>query len=435
LKTKTLGKETINIITLGCPKNLVDSEHIASQLKASEINVLHDQDPNDSKVIILNTCGFIDKAKEESINTILELVNAKEAGKISKLYVAGCLIERYQTELQNEIANVDGWFGLHEIPNLIKRVGADYKNDLIGDRLLSTPAHYAYLKISEGCDRNCSFCTIPSIRGKQISHPIEKLIDEAKRLASNGVKELILVAQELTSYGIDIYGKRKLPELLEQLSKSTGIEWIRLHYAYPAGFPLEILDIIKENSNICNYLDLPLQHVSNPILKKMGRQITKERIEQLIVNIRQKIPEISLRTTMLVGFPGETEDNIKELIDFIGDNRFERLGVFEYSHEDGTKAFGLKDDVPPEIKKLRAEKIMELQQEVSLEVNKAKITKSLRVLFDREEGDHLIGRTEFDSPEIDNEVIVEKNGIAKVGEFGQVAITEATEFDLYGTLI
>jgi len=435
LKTKSTNTDSINIITLGCSKNLVDSENLIGQLKGNDIQVAHESDP-DANIVIVNTCGFIDMAKQESIDTILDYADAKTKGDIEKLYVTGCLSERYKKDLSKEIPEVNAWFGTMDLPFLLKELGADYKHQLIGERQgLTTPQHYAYLKISEGCNRTCSFCAIPLMRGKHISRPIEDLVFEAKNLVKQGVKEIMLIAQELTYYGLDIYKKRSLPELLHQLAAVEGLEWIRLHYAYPHKFPLEIIEAVKAHPNICNYLDMPLQHASNAVLQNMKRQITREDTEKLIADIRNILPEIAIRTTMLVGFPGETEKDIEELKDFIEQQRFERLGVFTYSHEEGTSGHQLNDDLPEEEKQQRASEVMAVQQTISDELNQAKIGKTFKVLIDRKEGDNYIGRTEFDSPEVDNEVIIDaRENYLRVGDFAQIKITDASDFDLYGYL-
>ena len=436
MKTKAIKKDKVSVITLGCSKNLVDSEVLMSQLQHGGYDVQHDKWSKGRNIVIVNTCGFIDRAKEESINTILDYADAKNAGKIEKLYVTGCLSQRYKDNLETEIPEVDAFFGTLELPRLLKTLKVDYKHELIGERFLTTPIHYAYLKISEGCNRTCSFCAIPLMRGKHISRSIEDLVAEAKNLASQGVKELILIAQELTFYGLDIYKKRKLPELLQELSKVDGIEWIRLHYAYPAQFPLEIIDAIAENKKACHYLDMPLQHASDNILTAMRRNITNEETKDLIRKIRAKVPDIALRTTMLVGFPGETEEDIENLKNFIAEVRFDRLGVFTYSHEESTRAHGLEDNKPQELKDERAAEVMEVQQQISNELNQKKVGQTFKVLFDRKEGGYFIGRTEFDSPEVDNEVLVPaKDAYVRVGDFANVKITSAEEFDLYGELV
>jgi len=414
---------------------LVDSENLIGQLKGNDIEVAHESNA-DANIVVVNTCGFIDMAKQESIDTILDYADAKTKGAIEKLYVTGCLSERYKEDLSKEIPEVNAWFGTMDLPFLLKELGADYKHQLIGERQgLTTPQHYAYLKISEGCNRTCSFCAIPLMRGKHISRPIEDLVFEAKNLVKQGVKEIMLIAQELTYYGLDIYKKRSLPELLNQLAAVEGLEWIRLHYAYPHKFPLEIIEAVKAHPNICNYLDMPLQHASNAVLQNMKRQITREDTEKLIADIRNILPEIAIRTTMLVGFPGETEKDIEELKDFIEQQRFERLGVFTYSHEEGTSGHQLNDDLPEEEKQQRASEVMAVQQTISDELNQAKIGKTFKVLIDRKEGDNYIGRTEFDSPEVDNEVIIDaRENYLRVGDFAQIKITDASDFDLYGYL-
>ncbi|OWY23724.1 30S ribosomal protein S12 methylthiotransferase RimO [Sphingobacteriales bacterium UPWRP_1] len=440
MKTKRQNKQNnINIITLGCSKNLVDSEVLMNQLQANGLSVTHENSRSNAGVVIVNTCGFIETAKQESIDTILQYAGAKAAGKIDKLYVTGCLSQRYKTELEQEIPEVDAYFGTLDLPFLLEELGADYKHDLIGERnLLTTPPHYAYLKISEGCNRTCSFCAIPLMRGKHVSKSIEQIVAEAKNLVRNGVKEVMLIAQELTYYGLDIYKKRELPELLRHLAGVDGLEWIRMHYAYPYKFPMEVLDVVNEYPNICNYLDMPLQHISDPVLKNMRRLITKDETYQLIDAIRQKSPGIALRTTMLVGFPGETDEDVEELAQFIRQARFERLGIFQYSHEEGTTAYQLEDNVPEEVKAERAAYLMNIQQEISAELNQLKIGNTYKVLFDRKEGGHFIGRTEYDSPEVDNEVLVDarsNKNFVRLGDFAPVRITDATEFDLYGELV
>lgn len=436
MKTKTLKKDKVSVITLGCSKNLVDSEVMMNQLQVGGYDVKHDKWSKGRNIVIVNTCGFIDRAKEESINTILEYAEAKNKGKIEKLYVSGCLSHRYKENLEEEIPEVDAFFGTNELPRLLKTLKVDYKHELVGERLLTTPAHYAYLKISEGCNRTCSFCAIPLMRGKHVSRTIEDLVNEAKSLAAKGVKELILIAQELTFYGLDIYKKRRLPELLAELSKVEGIEWIRLHYAYPAQFPMEIIDAIRDNSKVCHYLDMPLQHASNRILTEMRRNITREDTIELIKAIRAKVPDIAIRTTMLVGFPGETEEDFESLKSFIEEMRFERLGVFTYSHEDSTRAHIAQDDVEEEVKQERAAELMSIQEEISRELNQQKVGNTYKVLIDRKEGGFFIGRTEFDSPEVDNEVLIDATkAYLRVGDFAQVHITSAEEFDLYGEVV
>jgi len=436
MKTKTLKQNKVSVITLGCSKNLVDSEVLMSQMTHGGYDVAHDTWSKDRNIVIINTCGFIDRAKEESINTILEYADAKNAGKIEKLYVTGCLSARYKDSLETEIPEVDAYFGTNELPRLLKTLKVDYKHELIGERLLTTPSHYAFLKISEGCNRTCSFCAIPLMRGKHISKTIEEVVNEAKKLAAKGVKEIMLIAQELTFYGLDIYKKRTLPKLLAELNKVEGIEWIRLHYAYPAQFPMEIIDAIAENEKVCNYLDMPLQHASDNILTAMRRNITNAETIKLIEAIRKKVPDIALRTTMLVGFPGESEQDFDNLKNFIEQSRFERLGVFTYSHEESTRAHGLEDDVPQEIKEARAAELMAVQESISAELNQQKVGKTFKVLFDRKEGNHFIGRTEFDSPEVDNEVLVEATKqYVRVGDFANIKITSASEFDLQGEVV
>ncbi len=435
MKTKTLKKDKVNIITLGCSKNIVDSEVLYSQLKANSFDVEHESEDDDANIVVINTCGFIDNAKEESINTIIRWAEAKQAGEIDKLYVTGCLSQRYKPDLEKEIPEVDQYFGTTHLPQLLKTIGADYKHELIGERLLTTPSHYAYLKISEGCDRPCSFCAIPIMRGKHLSKPFEQIEAEVRGLVKNGTKELLIIAQDSTFYGLDLYGDRKLPELLRRISDVPGADWIRLHYAYPSQFPLEALDVIRERENICKYIDIPLQHVSDSMLKIMRRGITEKRTRDLVTTIREKVPGIALRTTLIVGHPGETEQDFNDLCRFVEDNRFDRLGVFTYSHEDGTHSGTMADDVPQEVKEERAAIIMEIQQGISSEINKEKVGKTFKVLFDRKEGDYFIGRTEADSPEVDNEVLVKADKqYARVGDFAQVKIDSAEDFDLYGSI-
>jgi ribosomal protein S12 methylthiotransferase len=433
MKTKAFKKDKVNIITLGCSKNIVDSEVMLTQLRGNDIDVSHESDAP-ANIVIINTCGFIDRAKEESINTILDYAERKEAGEIEKLFVTGCLSERYKTDLQLEIPNVDAWFGTMELPSLLHRFNADYKTELIGERIITTDAHYAYLKIAEGCDRPCSFCAIPLMRGKHKSRTMEDLVKEATWLAKRGVKELMLIAQDLTFYGLDLYKERRLDQLLERLSDIPGLEWIRLHYAYPAGFPTEILRVMRERDNICNYLDMPLQHVSDNMLKAMRRGITRAKSVELIERIREEVPGIALRTTLIAGYPGETEQDFQDLRDFVKEMRFNRLGVFEYSHEENTHAHNFEDDVPAEVKEARVASIMELQQEISLELNSELMGKTLKVLVDRREGEYWIGRTEYDSPEVDNEVLITGDGPV-IGEFCQVNIYDTAEFDLFGTVV
>ncbi len=434
MKTKTLRKDKVNVITLGCSKNLVDSENIITQLRGNDYEVVHDSN-DDANVIIVNTCGFIDLAKEESVNTILEYAEVKKQGGIDKLYVTGCLSQRYKDDLEQEIPEVDAYFGTLELPGLLAKLNADYKHELIGERVTTTPQHYAYLKISEGCNRTCSFCAIPLMRGKHISKPIEDLVAEAKNLARMGVKELMLIAQELTYYGLDLYKKRELPRLLDALADVEGIEWIRLHYAYPSKFPTEVFEVMARRPEVCNYLDIPLQHASDGVLHRMRRQITRSETVSLINTAREMVPDLTLRTTLLVGFPGETEEEFEELCDFVREMRFDRLGVFQYSHEEGTSGYELEDDVPAELKAERANRIMEIQQEISFEKNQAWVGKTSKVLFDRKEGEFFVGRTEGDSPEVDNEVLVRaKDQYIRVGDFAMVKVTEATEYDLHGVL-
>lgn len=437
MKTKTLKKNKVNVITLGCSKNTFDSEVLMAQLKANKFDVEHESMDDDAEIVIINTCGFIDNAKQESIDTILRYAQAKNDGEVDKVYVTGCLSERYRDDLQNEIPEVDAFFGTRELPRLLKTLKADYKQELVGERLLTTPSHYAYFKIAEGCDRPCSFCAIPLMRGNHVSTPIEDLVKSAKSLAAKGVKELILIAQDLTYYGLDIYKKRALADLVAQLSDIEGIEWIRLHYAFPSGFPMDVLDVMNEKSNVNFYLDIPLQHGSTKILQSMRRGITREKTEELVHEIRAKVPTIAIRTTLIVGYPGETKEDFKEMYDFVEKMKFDRLGVFTYSHEENTHAFLLEDDVPEKTKKQRADKIMELQSGISYELNQQKIGKTFKVLFDRAEGDYFIGRTEFDSPEVDNEVLVKKEGeiFVRLGDFANVQITSADHYDLYGVLI
>jgi len=435
LKTKGLKKDKVNVITLGCSKNLVDSEVMITQLKGNDIDVSHESETDDSNIIVVNTCGFIDNAKQESIDTILRYADAKEEGLIEKLYVTGCLSQRYKDDLEKEIPQVDAFFGTMELPMLLKKFNADYKHELVGERITTTANHFAYMKIAEGCDRPCSFCAIPIMRGKHVSRPIEELVKEAKNMARNGTKEILLIAQDSTYYGLDIYKKRNLAELLRQLSDVEGIEWIRLHYAFPTGFPEDILDVMAERDNICNYLDMPLQHGSTKMLKMMRRGTTREKQEALIEKIRAKVPGIALRTTLIAGHPGETEEDFQEMMDFVRNTRFDRLGIFPYSHEENTHAFSFEDDVPDEIKQERADAVMELQTQISQELNQEKIGQTFKVLVDRKEGGFFVGRTEHDSPEVDNEVLIDATeSYARIGDFVEVEITDATEFDLYGNL-
>lgn len=435
MKTKTLKKNKINVITLGCSKNLYDSEVLMGQLKANELDAEHESSTDDANIVVINTCGFIENAKQESIDTILRFAEAKKDGLVEKVFVTGCLSERYKPELQAEIPDIDEYFGTRDLPKLLKVLGADYKHELVGERLLTTPSHYAYLKISEGCDRPCSFCAIPLMRGKHISKPIEELVKEAQNLAAKGVKELMLIAQDSTYYGIDIYGERKLADLMNALSEVEGIEWIRLHYAYPSGFPEDVLDVMRENPKVCKYIDIPLQHISDNMLKSMRRGITSEKSRKLVETIREKVPGIAIRTTLIVGYPGETEADIEEMKKWVEETRFDRLGVFTYSHEENTHAYNLEDDVPEEEKELRANDIMEIQQAISYELNQQKIGKTYKVLFDRVENGYFVGRTEFDSPEVDNEVLVSATDqYIRLGDFANVKITSADDFDLYGEI-
>jgi ribosomal protein S12 methylthiotransferase len=435
MKTKTLKKDKVNIITLGCSKNMVDSEVLGAQLQANEINVVHESGREDHNIVIVNTCGFIEKAKEESINTILEQVRLKQKGRLDKVYVAGCLSHRYRDDLEKEIPEVDAWFGTMELPLILKKFEADYKSELIGERMLATPQHYAYLKISEGCNRTCSFCAIPLMRGAHVSKPIEEIIKEAENLVRAGVKEIMLIAQELTYYGLDVYKKRMLADLLKRLSDVEGLEWIRLHYAYPSKFPVDILDVMAERENICNYLDIPLQHAANNMLLAMKRQITREEMEELVMLTRQKVPGICLRTTLIAGFPGETLDDIEETKLFLQRQRFDRVGIFTYSHEEGTSAFELKDDMPQKEKERRAEEIMEVQQQISFEKNLEKVGRTFKTLVDKKEAGRYLGRTEFDSVEVDNEVIIHSDQRIRIGEFVNVKITKAFDYDLEGEVV
>ena len=434
MKTKTLRKNKVNVVTLGCSKNLYDSEILMGQLQANRFEVEHESQTDDAAIVIINTCGFIDNAKQESIDTILRYVEAKDAGAVEKVYVTGCLSERYKPELEKEIPEVDAWFGTRDLPRLLKTLKADYKHELVGERLLTTPAHYAYFKISEGCDRPCSFCAIPLMRGKHVSIPIETLIEQAKKLAAQGTKELLLIAQDSTYYGLDLYKERRLAELMNRLADVNGIEWIRLHYAFPSGFPEDVLDVIRNRTSICNYLDMPLQHVSDKMLQSMRRGTSNAKTLQLVERIREKVPGIALRTTLITGYPGETEADHEEMLRWVEDTRFDRLGVFTYSHEENTHAFLLNDDVPAEVKQARAEAVMEVQQGISAKLNQDKVGNTYKVLIDRKEGDYFIGRTEFDSPEVDNEVLikVENSTYLRIGDFVQVKIEKAEEFDLYG---
>ena len=434
MKTKKLQKDKVNIITLGCSKNMVDSEVLSGQLRANDIDVVHENRKQDHNIVVVNTCGFIDKAKEESIHTILDQVELKRKGKLDKVYVTGCLSERYRNNLEEEIPEVDAFFGTMELPLILKQFEADYKAELVGERLLATPRHYAYMKISEGCNRTCSFCAIPLMRGQHVSKPMEELVKEAEGLVKKGVKEVMLIAQELTYYGLDIYKKRMLGDLLHRLADVQGLEWIRLHYAYPSRFPLDVLDVIRERENICNYLDMPLQHAANNMLKAMKRQITREEMEELTAAIRERVPGICLRTTLITGFPGETPDDVEELKGFLQRQRFDRVGIFTYSHEEGTSAHELTDDVPAEEKERRAQEIMEVQQEISLELNQEKVGKVFKTIVDKKEAGRYLGRTEFDSVEVDNEVVIQSDKKLPIGEFVQVRITKAYDYDLEGEL-
>lgn len=436
MKTKTLRKNKVNVVTLGCSKNVFDSEVMMAQLRANKFDVEHESMNDDAEIVIINTCGFIDAAKQESIDTILRYAEAKADGMVDKVYVTGCLSERYRDELETEIPEVDAFFGTRELPRLLKTLKADYKHELVGERLLTTPNHYAYFKIAEGCDRPCSFCAIPLMRGKNVSTPIEELVKQAKDLAAKGVKELMLIAQDLTYYGLDLYKKRALADLLEELAQVEGIEWIRLHYAFPAGFPMEVLDVMNKYDNICKYLDMPLQHGSTNILKAMRRGITREKTEELVAKIREKVPGITIRTTLIAGYPGETEADFQEMYDWVQNTRFDRLGIFTYSHEENTHAYNFDDDVPEDEKRRRADAIMELQSGISYELNQKKVGKTYKVLFDRVEGDYFVGRTEFDSPEVDNEVLVKKSEhYVRIGDFALVEITSADHYDLYGKVV
>ncbi len=435
MKSGKLKKDKVNIITLGCSKNMVDSEVFSGQLKANGIDVIHENGKLDHNIVVVNTCGFIDKAKEESVNTILEQIELKRSGKLDKVYVTGCLSERYRQDLSKEIPEVDDWFGTLELPLMLQRFNADYKSELVGERLLSTPEHYAYLKISEGCNRTCSFCAIPLMRGQHVSKPIEELVAEAEKLVSRGVKEVMLIAQELTYYGLDLYKKRSLADLLRKLSDVKGLEWIRLHYAYPHKFPMDVLDVMAERDNICKYIDMPLQHISDKMLTAMKRQITRAEIVQLIADIRAKVPGICIRTTLIAGFPGETKKDVEDLKQFLEEVRLDRVGIFTYSHEENTSAYELKDNVSAKVKEERAREIMEVQQEISLEKNMEKVGKVFKVIVDKKEAGRYLGRTEFDSVEVDNEVIIHSKKALKPGTFVNVRITKAYDFDLEGEIV
>lgn len=434
MKTKTLKKNKVNVVTLGCSKNLYDSEVLMGQLKANKFDVVHESSEDDSEIVIINTCGFIDNAKQESIDTILRYVEAKEDGLVSKVYVTGCLSERYKPELEKEIPEVDAWFGTRELPRMLKTLKADYKHELVGERLLTTPNHYAYFKISEGCDRPCSFCAIPLMRGGHVSLPMEQLVTQAQQLAKNGTKELLLIAQDSTYYGLDLYKDRKLAELMTKLAEVDGIDWLRLHYAFPSGFPMDVLKVMRESEKVCKYMDMPLQHISDAMLKSMRRGTTKQKTIDLVNKFRDEVPGIAIRTTLITGYPGETEADHEEMLRWVADSKFDRLGVFTYSHEENTHAFNLVDDVPDEVKQERAEAVMDIQQGISAALNQEKVGQEFKVLFDRKEGDYFIGRTEFDSPEVDNEVLVKASEhFIRLGDFTHVKIERAEEFDLYGS--
>lgn len=435
MKNKTLKKDKVNIITLGCSKNMVDSEVLSGQLMANAIDVVHESTKKDHNIVVVNTCGFIDKAKEESIQTILQQVELKRRGKLDKVIVTGCLSERYKNNLEEEIPEVDAFYGTMELPNILKQFEADYKTELVGERLLSTPSHYAYLKISEGCNRTCAFCAIPLMRGQHVSKSMEDLVTEAERLVKMGVKEVMLIAQELTYYGLDLYKKRRLGDLLNRLADVKGLEWIRLHYAYPHKFPLEVLDVMRERENICNYLDMPLQHASDKMLKAMRRQITRSETDELIAAVREKVPGLCLRTTLIAGFPGETLDEVQETKEFLQQHRFDRMGIFTYSHEEGTSGYDLTDDVPAAEKERRAQELMAVQQDISYEINQTKIGKTFKVLIDKKEAGRYIGRTEFDSVEVDNEVIIHSAKKLPIGEFVHAKITKAFDYDLEGEIV
>jgi len=436
MKTKTLKKNKINVVTLGCAKNTYDSEVLMAQLKANRFDVSHESLEDDAEVVIINTCGFIDNAKQESIDTIIRYAEAKKEGMVDKVYVTGCLSERYKEDLENEIPEVDAYFGTRELPRLLKTLKADYKHELVGERLLTTPNHYAYFKIAEGCDRPCSFCAIPLMRGKHRSTPIEELVRQAKSLAAKGVKELMLIAQDLTYYGLDLYKKRALAELLDKLTEVEGIEWIRLHYAFPSGFPMDVLEVMKNSPKICNYLDMPLQHGSTKMLKAMRRGITRDKTEELIASIRNKVPDIAIRTTLIAGYPGETDADFQEMYDWVERSKFDRLGIFTYSHEEDTHAYNFKDDVSAKLKKERADLIMDLQSGISYDLNQKRVGKTMKVLFDRVEGEYFIGRSEYDSPDVDNEVLIKKaDSYVRLGDYSQVQIISADHYDLYGVLV
>ena len=435
MRVKSHKKNTINVITLGCSKNVYDSEVLMGQLKANQMDVKHETS-DVANIVVVNTCGFIDNAKEESVNTILQQVQRKEEGEIDKLFVTGCLSERYKPDLEKEMPNVDEFFGTKDLPKLLKALGANYKHELVGERLITTPSHYTYLKISEGCDRKCSFCAIPLMRGGHKSTPIDDLVTESEKLAAKGVKELILIAQDLTYYGLDLYKERKLSELMTKLSEVEGIEWIRIHYAFPTAFPEDVLEVIRTNTKVCTYMDIPLQHISDNLLSSMRRGTTMQKTKDLITKFRKEVPGITIRTSLIVGYPGETEKEFQELLDFVEESKFDRLGVFTYSHEENTHSFNLKDDVPKEVKHQRAEEVMELQSYISYELNQKRVGKTYKVLFDRKEGDYFIGRTEYDSPDVDNEVIINaKNFYVRIGDFANIKITKADHYDLYGEVV
>jgi ribosomal protein S12 methylthiotransferase len=433
LRTKSTKQNKINVVTLGCSKNIYDSEVLMGQLKANGKEVVHEDKNDDGNIVVINTCGFIGKAKEESVNTILHYAHKKEKGEVDKVFVTGCLSERYKPDLEKEIPDVDAYFGTHDLPNLLKVLEADYKHELVGERLTTTPKHYAYLKIAEGCDRPCSFCAIPLMRGKHVSTPINEIILEATKLAEKGIKELILIAQDLTYYGLDIYKKRALADLLNELVKVNGIEWIRLHYAFPTGFPLDVLEVMRNEPKVCNYLDIPLQHINTGILKSMRRGTTFEKTNKLLKEFREAVPNMAIRTTLIVGYPGETDVIFEELKQWVIDTRFDRLGAFAYSHEENTHAANLEDDVPEEVKENRVSEIMEIQSQISFELNQEKIGKTFKCIFDRKEGNYFFGRTEFDSPDVDNDVIVDATKhYVQIGQFVNIKITSAGDFDLNG---
>jgi ribosomal protein S12 methylthiotransferase len=436
MKARTLKKNKVNVVTLGCSKNIFDSEVMMAQLKANKFDVTHEAKQDDSEIVIINTCGFIDNAKQESIDTILRYADAKKEGAVDRVYVTGCLSQRYKEDLETEIPEVDGYFGTRDLPRLLKTLKADYKHELVGERLLTTPNHFAYFKIAEGCDRPCSFCAIPLMRGKHLSTPIDELVKQARGLAANGVKELMLIAQDLTYYGLDLYKKRALADLLLKLVEVEGIEWIRLHYAFPSGFPMDVLEVMRDNPKICNYLDMPLQHGSTRMLKAMRRGITREKTEDLIAKIRSTVPGIAIRTTLIAGYPGETEADFDEMYDWVQRSKFDRLGIFTYSHEENTHAYNFEDDVPEILKKERADIIMDLQSGISYDLNQNRVGQELKVLFDKTEGGYFVGRTEFDSPEVDNEVLVStKDEYVRMGDFTKVVIDKADHYDLYGSLL